>query len=126
MSFRLSETLYFVRDMDDAIRFYTEQIGFTLEQRYDWGFAVLNADGSCIGLMLESAWDREFPDTDELPKPRIALQTDDFDTQVHRLRTLGVAMGTVNGHHGGRQTVTFCDLDENPIFLWSDPEEPMK
>ena len=126
MAIRLSETIYFVRNLDDAIKFYTEFIGFKLESRYDWGFAVLDVDGkSKVALMLESEWDREYPDEDLLPCPRVAIQTDDFDATIRNLRAHRIDLGTVKGEPGARQTVTFIDPDQNPIFLWSDPEEPM-
>lgn len=126
MATRLSETIYFVRDLDEAIQFYTHQVGFKLDERYDWGFAVLSSGNAKLGLMLESLWEREYPDEDELPKARIALQTNDFDGELRRLRSMSVPLGTVHGEHGKRQAVTFSDPDENAIYLWSDPEEPME
>lgn len=126
MARRLTETLYFVRSMDEAIQFYTQQVGFSLEERYDWGFAVISVDGqSRIGLVLESEWEREYPDEDSLPKPRIAIQTDDFAGEIHRLRNMNVPIGTIKGGTGERQSVTFFDPDENPVFMWADPQERM-
>jgi catechol 2,3-dioxygenase-like lactoylglutathione lyase family enzyme len=127
MARRISETIYFVGDMDEAVRFYTEQLGFTLEERHDWGFTTLSLEGKgCIGLMLSSAWERELPDTDDLPRPRIAIQTDDFAGELHRLRSTAIRMSSINGEKGGRQSLTFLDADDNPIFLWFDPEESME
>lgn len=126
MATRVSETMIFVRDMDEAIRFYTQQVGFKLVKRFDWGFAYLDMDGkSTLGLMLESKWQREYPDTDELPAPRVALQTDDFDHEIARLKNNGVHMGVVKGEPGGHRAVNFWDVDENAFFLWTDPTEPM-
>jgi catechol 2,3-dioxygenase-like lactoylglutathione lyase family enzyme len=127
MAIRVSETLYFVRDMDAAIRHYTEVLGFKLIEKDEWGFAVLDVDGtSKLGLILETAWEREFPDEDELPTPRLAIQTDDFAGEVHRLKALGVPFNTIRGEKGQRQSVTFYDHDENMIYLWSDPVETME
>jgi predicted enzyme related to lactoylglutathione lyase len=126
MAIRISETIYFVQDLDTAIKFYTEKVGFKLEQRYDWGFAVVEAPGGNLGLMQESEWEREYPDNNLRPQPRIALQTDDFDGEISRLMSTGVEFGTVNGNPGGRQSVTFNDSDENVVYLWSDPEESME
>src|SRR2546423_14595259 len=126
MARRLTETLYFVRNMDDAIQFYTQQVGFAVDERFDWGFPVLTVDGdNRLGLVLESEWEREYPDEDELPRPRIAIQTDDFHAELYRLQNSGVPIGTIKGEKGKRQSVTFFDPDENPVFLWADPEEKL-
>ena len=126
MARRLTETLYFVRNMDDAIQFYTQQVGFAVEQRFDWGFTVLTVDGdNRLGLVLESEWEREYPDEDELPRPRIAIQSDNFHAELNRLRMHGIPFGTIRGEAGTRQSVTFFDPDENPVFLWADPAEPL-
>ncbi len=125
MATRISETIYFVRDFEAAIAFYTQKVGFALEQRYDWGFAVLSAPGGKIGIMLESHWDREFPDDDQIPRTRVAIQTDDFSGEIARLIKEGVQLGGIHGEPGQRQTVTFYDNDYNLFFLWSDPSESM-
>jgi len=112
--------------MDEAVHFYTQQVGFTLEVRHDWGFSVLKMDEQTrLGLMLESVWDREYPDNEDLPRPRVAIQTDDFDGEMTKLKQHGVPVGTINGEPGERRWVTFYDHDENPFFLWTDPEEPL-
>jgi catechol 2,3-dioxygenase-like lactoylglutathione lyase family enzyme len=125
MAIRITETIYFVHDLDNAIAYYTERIGFTLDVRYEWGFAVLDAPGGKVGLMTESSWDREYPDTDALPLPRIALQTDDFEAETQRLISSGVNLGSIKGVPGARQSVCFFDHDENVFYLWYDPSEPM-
>jgi len=126
MARRVSETIIFVEDMDEALQFYTGCVGFTLEKRNDWGFTVLKMDDKTrLGLMLASAWDREYPDDDQLPKARVALQTDDFEGEIAKLRRSAVEIGTIKGEPGGRQAVTFTDPDGNPFFLWTDPEESM-
>jgi len=125
MAIRISETIYFVQDIDSALAFYTGKVGFTLDQRYPWGFAVLNAPGGKIGLMEEGAWDREYPDTNLKPQPRVAIQTDDFEAETERLIKAGVGLGSIKGEPGKRQSVTFFDSDENLFYLWYDPEESL-
>lgn len=121
MDWRVSETMVFVRSLDEAIRFYTHQVGFKLLERYDWGFAILEMDGQHkLGLMLESAWDREYPDDDTLPKPRVALRTTDLGADVRKLKEAGVHVGPVRETEAGSHSVVFWDEDSNPWFLWSE------
>ena len=124
MALRVTETMIFVRDLDEAIRFQTEKLGFRLEQRFDWGFAYIDMGGHRLGLMLESKWQREYPDDEGLPRPRVSLETDDLDAVLHHLHQRGVRYSTVQGHEGATRAVTFYDDDGNPFFLWSDPASP--
>jgi predicted enzyme related to lactoylglutathione lyase len=125
MAIRVSETMLFVGDLDEAIRFYTQSLGWKLEERFDWGFAYINIDGSHrLGLMLASAWTRDFADGEGLPQPRVALQTDDFDAEHARLAQAGVHMGAITESEGGVRAVNFVDTDNNVFFLWYDPREP--
>jgi catechol 2,3-dioxygenase-like lactoylglutathione lyase family enzyme len=127
MARRVSETLYFVRDLDRAIQFYTQKVGYTLQHRYDWGFAIVSVDGhGNLGLMLETEWEREYPDDDSLPRPRMAIQTDQFEEDLHHLRQMGVPTSSVQGKPGGRRAVSFFDPEENAVLLWSDPEDSME
>lgn len=125
MAIRVSETMLFVRDLDEAIRFYTHQVGFQLLEKFDWGFAYLMMPGGHrLGIMLESVWTREYPDDENLPHPRVALQTDDLDVEIRRLLEAGVRVGEVRGEEGSQRSVVFWDSDENTFFLWHDPNEP--
>ncbi|HZH98953.1 MAG TPA: VOC family protein [Fimbriimonadaceae bacterium] len=123
MAIRVSETMIFVRDMDSAIRFYTQQVGFKLAQRFDWGFATIDVDGNHrLGLMQEGAWEREYPDDDGLPRPRLSVQTDDFDADVQRMKNAGIGFGVIRGEPGKHRATNFFDADGNAIFLWTDPD----
>lgn len=123
---RVSETMVFVRDLDEAIRFYTHQVGFELLERHEWGFAyLLMPGGHRLGLMLDSAWTREYPDDENLPHPRVALQTDDLEGEIKRLHEAGVHVGPVRGEQGEQRATVFWDSDGNSFFLWADPKLPL-
>jgi predicted enzyme related to lactoylglutathione lyase len=115
---KVSETIYFVRDLDAAVEFYTTRLGWTLREKYEWGWAQLDIDGSArVGLLTEAAWKEQ---GEGLPRPRIALQTTDIEGEVKRLKTAGVECEDISGEPGTLRAVTFSDLDGNAFFLWDD------
>ena len=103
---------YIVDDVDAAVGFYTEQLGFEVAMRPGPGFAALvrgelrllvNAPGGPGGA-AQPALDGRMPEPGGWN--RIQLELDDLDPVVEALREAGVAFRTdvVTGR-GGRQAV---------------------
>ena len=118
---------YIVDDVDAAIRFYTERLGFTVELHPAPGFAMLvrgdlrllvNAAGGPGGAA------QPMPDG-RRPEPggwnRIQLQVDDLEREVERLRQAGAQFRNdiVTGF-GGKQ-ILLEDSAGNPIELFESP-----
>ena len=118
---------YIVDDVDAAIRFYTERLGFTVELHPASGFAMLvrgdlrllvNAAGGPGGAA------QPMPDG-RRPEPggwnRIQLQVDDLEREVERLRQVGAQFRNdiVTGF-GGKQ-ILLEDPAGNPIELFESP-----
>jgi catechol 2,3-dioxygenase-like lactoylglutathione lyase family enzyme len=123
MAIRVSDTTYFVSNIDDAINFYTQKLGFRVSEKFEWGFAYIEVDGKHrIGLMSTASWADDFPGDKDL-RPRVSLQSNDFDADVKRLQAAGVKLGKVAGVKGKPRGVVVFDNDENPIFLWTDPKD---
>jgi catechol 2,3-dioxygenase-like lactoylglutathione lyase family enzyme len=89
---------YIVDDVDAAIAFYTERLGFTVELHPAPGFA-----------MLSGGWNR------------IQLQVDDLDREVQTLRDAGAQFRNdiVTGF-GGKQ-ILLDDPAGNPVELFEPP-----
>lgn len=115
---------YIVHDVDEAIRFYTEALGFTEVMHPAPAFAML-ARGD-LRLVLSAPGGgpggaQAMPDG-TAPTPggwnRFALQVDDLDTLVDRLRSGGVRFRNdiVDGV-GGRQIIAE-DPSGNPVELF--------
>ena len=121
---RVTETLYYVKDMSAAIQFYTERLGMRLLSQQDWGFALLAADESHnVGLLDEKTWKAPRHHDIPLPVPRLSFQTDDFDGEVERMRASGVTVEIVSADGAAIKAAVFRDQDENPFFLWDDGTE---
>ena len=113
---------YLVNDVDAAIPFYTEQLGFSLEQQMGPAFAIVTrADLSLWLAGPASSAARAMPDGRK-PEPggwnRLVLQVDDLAAEVEALKEGGATFRNeiVTGP-GGKQ-ILLEDPDGNPIELF--------
>ena len=113
---------YLITDVDEAIAFYTQRLGFTLEQQMGPAFAIVTrADLSLWLAGPKSSAARAMPDG-RTPEPggwnRLVLAVDDLEAEVTTLRSSGVKFRNeiVTGP-GGRQ-ILLEDPDGNPIELF--------
>jgi catechol 2,3-dioxygenase-like lactoylglutathione lyase family enzyme len=120
MPTKVSETIYYVNDLDVAVESYQRQLGFKLIEKQDWGWALFEVGGGRLGLLTEAVWKQAGEDYDGLPRPRLAFQTDDIDGEVARLKAAGVDVGEFHGKSAEMRAVTFRDACGNEFFLWDD------
>lgn len=115
---------YIVRDVDAAIAFYTQELGFILEMHPAPPFAMLSRGD--LRLVLSAPNPRggggqPMPDG-RAQEPggwnRFAIQVDDLDAAVHRLRLAGARFrNDIVSGTGGRQIIVE-DPSGNPIELF--------
>ena len=119
---------YIVRDVDAAISFYTTHLGFHLDMHPAPAFAMLSRGELRLVLSAPNAQaggGQAMPDG-RRPEPggwnRFAIQVDDLESIVARLRTAGVHFRNdiVNGV-GGKQ-ILCDDPSGNPVELF----EPLR
>ncbi|MBX3114574.1 MAG: VOC family protein [Fimbriimonadaceae bacterium] len=116
----MSETIYYVHDLDEAVESYQKQLGFNLILKQDWGWALLELHGGKIGLLTEAVWKQSGEDYDGMPRPKMAFQTDDIEGEVTKLKEAGADVDDLHGEPGSMRAVTFRDLCGNEFFLWDD------
>lgn len=112
---------YQIKDVDRAIKFYTEVLGFKLEQKAGAAFAMVSRGP--LQLVLSgpgSSGARPMPDG-RRQEPggwnRIIIYVPDLDAQIQRLKTAGARFrNTVEVGPGGKQ-IQIEDPDGNPIEL---------
>ena len=120
---------YFVDDVDAAIDFYTQHLGFTVAMRPAPSFAIL-ARGD-LRLLLNAAGGpggatQPMPDGRK-PEPggwnRIQLEIEDLEGEVDTLRKAGAKFRNdiVTGF-GGKQ-ILLDDPAGNPIELFEPPRK---
>ena len=118
---------YIVDDVDAAIPFYVDALGFKLEMHPAPGFAALSKDGLRLLLNKPGAGGAGQSMTDgSTPSPggwnRIQIEFKDLDAEVAELKSRGCAFRSeiIQGN-GGRQ-ILVDDPSGNPVELF----EPMK
>jgi predicted enzyme related to lactoylglutathione lyase len=114
---------YMIDDVPAAVKFYTTQLGFTLEQDASPAFATVARDGLRLLLSGEGSSGRRAMPDGTRPVPggwnRIQLQVADLAAEVKRLRAAGVKFrrnDIVTGP-GGSQ-IWLDDPSGNPIELF--------
>jgi catechol 2,3-dioxygenase-like lactoylglutathione lyase family enzyme len=115
---------YIVDDVDDAVAFYGERLGFDVAMRPAPGFAILSRGD--LRLMVNAPGGgggagQPMPDG-RMPEPggwnRIQLEVDDLNREVGALRDAGASFRNeiVTGK-GGKQ-ILLDDPSGNPIELF--------
>ena len=80
-----------VRDIDEAIEFYTQKLGFTLLRKY----AINGNPAAYVGLhgiLLEFSVSNNTPSVDGRSELRIGLNVDDLDATLAGLKGKGVTV----------------------------------
>jgi len=112
---------YIVSDVQRALDFYVERLGFESTQEMLPAFASVRRGDLQLWLAGPSSAARQMPDGRK-PAPggwnRLVLEVDDIATLVERLRTSGTAFrNDIISGPGGKQ-ILVDDPDGNPIELF--------
>jgi glyoxylase I family protein len=118
---------YQIRDVERAIQFYTQQLGFELRQRAGAVFATVSRGN--LRLLLsgpKSSGSRPMPDGRQQEPGgwnRIVLYVENIDATISALRSAGTRLrNEVEVGPGGKQ-IQLEDPDGNPIELHEAPEK---
>jgi catechol 2,3-dioxygenase-like lactoylglutathione lyase family enzyme len=115
---------YFVHDVDAAIAFYSERLGFDVDVHPAPGFAILSRHDLRLLLNTPSGGGGAAQPTPDgrSPQPggwnRIQLEVDDLTDQVETLRKAGARFrNEIVAGKGGKQ-ILLDDPSGNPIELF--------
>jgi catechol 2,3-dioxygenase-like lactoylglutathione lyase family enzyme len=113
---------YLVDDVETAIAFYTDRLGFALEHRMGPAFAIVSRGDLLLWLSgPQSSAARPMPD-ERLPEPggwnRLVVEVDDLEAKVAELKQAGLSFRNeiVTGP-GGKQ-ILLDDSSGNPVELF--------
>ena len=114
---------YIAADVDAAVEFYVERLGFTVEMRPGPGFAVLSRGELRLLLNRPGAGGAGQPMPDgRRPEPggwnRIQIEVTDLEREVAALRAAGASFrGEIVTGRGGSQ-ILLDDPAGNPVELF--------
>lgn len=115
---------YFVEDVDEAVRFYTDWLGFTVDMHPAPGFAALSRGHLRLLLNRPDAGGgagQPMPDG-RRPEPggwnRVQLEVADLVSEVEALRAAGAAFRNDIMHGRGGDQILLDDPSGNPIELF--------
>ncbi len=111
MPFSFDAVFYYVSDLDAAVRFYAEVLGFTLRSR------DVVARFDLDGVLFEVV-----PTSDEHKlqgggNARLCLKVDDMPAALRQLQERGVRTSPAEAKENG-VLASFQDPDGNEICLW--------
>jgi glyoxylase I family protein len=120
--FRFAAVRYQVKDVDRAVAFYTQHLGFTLEQQAGPAFAKVTHGSFVLWLSgPKSSGSRPMPDGRQQEPGgwnRVALEVEDLPSRVAALQKAGVRFrNDIEVGPGGKQ-IQFEDPDGNPVELF--------
>ncbi len=118
---------YQVKDVQRAIAFYTQTLGFTLDMKHPPAFGQVSIDG--LKLILSgpgASGSRPMPDGRQQEPGgwnRVLLQVENLPARIDGLKAAGVRFrNEMEAGPGGRQ-IQIEDPDGNPIELF-EPARP--
>ena len=110
---------YIVNDVDEAVGFYRELLGFTVEKHNPSKFAALSRDDLRLFINVPGAGSAGQAGGD--PKPggwnRFQIETEDLDDMVARLRKAGATFRGGIAEGAGRQ-ILLEDPSGNVVELF--------
>jgi catechol 2,3-dioxygenase-like lactoylglutathione lyase family enzyme len=106
-----SNVTLMVADMDRAVAFYTETLGFTLARRFGDHWAEVQTPGVKIGLHPSKG----SPKTSTPSHMSIGLRVEDIDAAMKQLTEKGIAFKP--GNDKGSRQAFFNDPDGTPLYL---------
>jgi catechol 2,3-dioxygenase-like lactoylglutathione lyase family enzyme len=120
---------YFVHDVDAAIAFYTEHLGFEVDMHPAPAFAMLSRGELRLLLNTPSGGGgagQPMPDG-RVPEPggwnRIQIEVEDLDGEVERLRAAGLQFRNEIVIGIGGNQILLDDPSGNPIELFQSTRE---
>jgi len=111
MRFHFDCVFYYVSDMESAISFYSDVLGFRLTSR------DVVARFDIDGVLFELVPARQKGKLKGDGNARLCLKVDDIDRAVEYLKKKGVTRGEIQKVENGR-LASVEDLDGNEIYLW--------
>lgn len=122
----MASVRYMVNDVEPAIRFYVDLLGFAVEEQWGPAFAIVAKDDLKLWLSgPQTSAAKPMPDGRQ-PAPggwnRLVIEVDDLEAVVARMRQAGVQFrNDILSGPGGKQILA-DDPSGNPIEIFESAQ----
>lgn len=112
-------------DLATSIRFYTEQLGFTLDFRYEDFYAGIRAGDQIVHLKLVDTADPSIDFVDAGEHFHLYLETDDATAAAARLRANGVrVVKSLHDTPWGTREFALKDDQGHTVYVGEQRDQP--
>lgn len=111
---KLSHPMMYVIDLERAVKFYTDKLGFSVKFHHPGAFASLYHEAMNCRLDLHPT---EANSKDVGYGPLIYFATENLDRDLSKLQSSGVKTGTPRTEGGSTRFVTFWDSEGNALGI---------
>lgn len=118
----------FVENQDEALKFYTEKLGFVVHRDTTFGgmrWLTLNATGQdnfCLVLSLPTNQeDKALIGKQAGSSPLLCLETNDIEKDAREMKEKGVQFVDTLEEHSWGKSITLKDLYGNQLYLVQPP-----
>jgi catechol 2,3-dioxygenase-like lactoylglutathione lyase family enzyme len=119
-----ARSVFFVKDAELAVKFYTEMLGFSLDWRHQEQGRTLVAQVSLLGFELilnqVESWTEGRAGHGRV---FIGIDEEQVDGVCRHIKTKGIKTTVLQW---GAPTLAIHDLDQNELFLWLPESERAK
>jgi predicted enzyme related to lactoylglutathione lyase len=112
---QLGQIVVYVTDFEQAVAFYKDKLGLTMQFKDDYGIASFDAGG--VSILVH--------DADGLdPRPPLpCFYVDDIDAAAADLKARGVNVGAISREEWGSKA-SFADPSGNALCIERHAEQP--
>jgi catechol 2,3-dioxygenase-like lactoylglutathione lyase family enzyme len=111
-----ARAVFFVKDAERSLAFYTDSLGFSLDWNYKEGDKAFVFQVSLFGFELilnqAEAWTKDRPGHGRV---FIGLDDEQAESLRRHIEAKGIA---TSDNHWGAPTLVIHDLDENELYFW--------
>jgi catechol 2,3-dioxygenase-like lactoylglutathione lyase family enzyme len=116
-----ARTVFFVRDAQRSLDYYTETLGFSLDWNHEEGGRPFVCQVSLLGFQLilnqAEGWTNDRPGHGRV---FIGLEDDQLESFRGHIDAKGIV---TSSFHWGAPTLVIRDCDENELFFWLPASE---
>ena len=118
-----ARSVFFVKDAERSLRFYTEQLGFSVDWKSPQESPTFVFQVSLFGFeLILNQIDERTQNRAGHGRVYIGLEDDQIEPVRQHIAAKGIQTERV---HWGQPTLVVRDLDANELFFWDWPDKGM-